>query len=339
MALEIQQKNDNWIFIVPVFGVDLTKVINNEIKICQVTFICMEKLVRTRKRFGIPNKISDYRTDFFQQKFSTVAILRQNGKIEDIRVRLYKIIEEELYIFLSSFFGFTKRNYFHSAGVLGNGKFTYFEDIFLSSTTQNVLNCNTKAVNQMPLTTCRYWKNYQKKYHFFDNLLKIINSKSNKFKELKRIAFLIGKSFNSNDIVDSFLYNMIIIETLLTIRNDKQKEALIERLNSFFDWLTNWDNDIDNKIEGLYKKRSAYVHNLEYNQITITDLLFTDELIFNLLFNIVKHPKEFSSKEMLINFSKKIEAEKILGIKESKVRPKTFSYISKKYDEKDYKVL
>lgn len=336
---EILLEKDNWLFILPIYGLELTKEVNSEIKIDSVTFISVEKLKRVRKKFLIPNKISELRTTFFKnENIKTVALIRQNGEIEDIRISLYKRVQDELNILISSFTGFNNRNFFHKVDYLDNNENSKVSEIFISTRRESRYTDQDKFINIIPLLTCSFWKRYQKKNHYFFDLLKIIKSKKSKFKELKKVSIVIGKSYNCNDIVDSFLYNMIIMETLLTTRNDKQKETLVSRLGAFFEWLQGWDESVENQIDELYKKRSAYVHNLDSDNITIQDVLFTDTLIFNLMNNIVKHPKLFSSKNDLIEFSKKIEAEKVLGIK-SKIRPKTFYFLEKRYKEEDYKYL
>ena len=50
--------------------------------------------------------------------------------------------------------------------------------------------------------------------------------------------------------------------------------------------------------------------------------------------NIIQHINIFRSKEAVIEFARKVEAEHILGVK-PKVRPKTFTYISRYYTESD----
>jgi len=68
--------------------------------------------------------------------------------------------------------------------------------------------------------------------------------------------------------------------------------------------------------------------------VTVEDLLFVDDIMVNLLWNILSHPKLFRSKEDVIEFGRKVEAERILGIK-PRVRPKSLQYISRKYTEQD----
>ena len=85
----------------------------------------------------------------------------------------------------------------------------------------------------------------------------------------------------------------------------------------------------------MYKKRSALVHNGRRELITREDLFFTDELLQNLFHNIVGHHRIFTSKASIIEFSKKVQAEHLLGIN-AKVRPKTLRYMRGIYSLVDY---
>lgn len=47
----------------------------------------------------------------------------------------------------------------------------------------------------------------------------------------------------------------------------------------------------------------------------------------NVLMNLVWHPKLFSSKDAFVEFSKKVEAQRTLGEKRLRVRPRGFRFI------------
>ncbi|MBG33198.1 MAG: hypothetical protein CL552_08910 [Alcanivorax sp.] len=128
---------------------------------------------------------------------------------------------------------------------------------------------------------------------------------------------------------------MIAIETLLTSSNDKFSQELPKRVEAFIGWTTDWEiQNFESKIKQLYEKRSAFVHSGKFSSITIPDLLFTDKILLNVFYNICKHIDIFHKKQDLIDFSKKVQAEKTLGIK-PKVRPKTIMFISPNYSKRD----
>ena len=92
------------------------------------------------------------------------------------------------------------------------------------------------------------------------------------------------------------------------------------------------------RIKEVYKKRCDFVHDGNRESIAIEDVLFTDDLLLNVLINIVKHPKIFYSKKQLIKFAEKVKAEHLLDIK-PKVRPKSLRFINIHYHQDDYEKI
>lgn len=88
----------------------------------------------------------------------------------------------------------------------------------------------------------------------------------------------------------------------------------------------------------MYKKRCSYIHEGNEKSITINDIIFSDHIVFNILKNIVDNLEIFKSKQDLVDFSKKVEAEDILGI-DSKVRPSTTSFTHLHATEFDYEKI
>jgi hypothetical protein len=113
----------------------------------------------------------------------------------------------------------------------------------------------------------------------------------------------------------------------LLTKEDKLLDTLPKRAEAFLGWILYWeDEDYGGRIRDVYLKRNLLLHQGKRNNITEQDLAFTDHLLLNLLTDLVRHPKLFRSKEDVIAFSERVEAERVLGVK-PKVRPKTFMFI------------
>jgi hypothetical protein len=129
---------------------------------------------------------------------------------------------------------------------------------------------------------------------------------------------------------------MIAIELLLTQQGDFYNSALPERAEAFIGWSINWKRlNYRDRISDAYRKRCGFIHAGNREAITIKDVLFTDDIILNLLVNIVKNTDIFYSKKQLIDFSEKVKAEHLLGIK-SKVRPQSLQFVNLQYIRDDY---
>ena len=152
---------------------------------------------------------------------------------------------------------------------------------------------------------------------------------------IRNAAVYIGKSWSTKNINDAFLFNVIALETLLTENHDKYRAELSSRIKSFIGWVGYWSTEnYENRINEIYTKRCKLVHEGRFDLINADDVLFTDDLLFNNIDNIINHIILFNSKEKIIEFSKKIEAEHLLGIK-GKTRPKTIRFMHKNYNDKD----
>lgn len=303
------------------------------------------QLERIRLRLGLPNKISEYRSinnsglgDFFD-KNSTFAIYVEDGKPNDSEVNFLAKVREAIDLIRLSELGFSRRWSNSNIGIASESKVGQISFTAINSSEE--LSWYSSYKTHGKLNTLRIDENW-KSYHlegFFIDLVKIINGKykiSKKWRsDIKNAAKLGGQSQASNDLPQAFLWNMIAIEALLTSSNDKYSQELSNRVEAFIGWTTDWKiENFDSKIKDVYEKRSAFVHSGDSQSITIPDLLFTDKILMNVFYNICKHIDIFKSKQDIIDFSRKIQAEKILGFR-PKVRPKTMMFISPNYSERD----
>ncbi len=339
----IEEIRLQWLFIVPIHNLEFSPDTDREQKICRVTFIATDKFKLVRKRFGLQKRISELQTlqqEFFE-KHKTLAIIHMKGAIEEVRPQCFKLVEKELNILLSSFIGYDKRSYKNKVGIVGHVSYGIIEHAFMSTDTELSM-YNSDASNYKPRTVDTYWRKHQRKNFFFQFISMVNDRRSPQRgykKELLKAVELMGKSFNSNDIVDAFLWNMIAIEILISKQGDKYRETLTARFTALFGWLDKWEKEnYRDRIEKVYKKRSAYVHDGNMDAIEVEDLLITDELLLNIIRNIVKHPEVFTSKDALIDFTQKVEAEKTLGLP-SKVHPRSFRYIRSHYTKDDLNML
>ena len=348
---ELRTKRGAWVLIIPISGLTLTQEVRREFRIHRVVLIERDKLSRVRKRFNIPHPIS-----FIKKRIQsgwdildvskTFAIIRQTGQIEAIESKCLQMIKDELAILAMSRLGYTKRRTNAHIGFYGEENSNAIQYLFIDS--KDVGQYGTRygriffpeRYNDLRLNA--QWKNFHK-WAFFFNFLKIITKQTKVDhawrKTLCQAVILIGQSQNSHDKNQSFLWNMIALESLLTKQGDSYTEVLPKRLEAFIGWVGYWQSaNYEIRIHEVYKKRCEFVHTGNTQNIKVEDVLFTDDLLFNVMSNIVSHINIFRSKDAIITFTKKVEAEHILGIP-SKVRPKTLHFFSQTYREDDYKEI
>ncbi|WP_152669455.1 hypothetical protein [Synechococcus sp. GFB01] len=327
-------------------GLRLTDAVKEEIVINRVTFISVRKLVRVRKRLGIPEPISHLRSrysmvEFLNRPDQVVAVLRQTGRPHDIDSTVRRIVTEELFILAASQLGFKKRRY-NSYPVIGGTTARRFAHLCINTNLSGGICSGRTAGKLHDLITDERWIAYNRNV-FFKNLIETLEGRlkveASWKQALRKVALLVGQSQSSSDVAHAFLLNMIAIEVLLVEEQDKQKDALPERVEAFIGWVGYWHTRAyEKRLREAYKKRCLYVHSGAFSEIQIKDLLFMDDILLNVLANILGHPAIFVSKRAVIEFSNKVSAEKILGLQrpgKSRVRPKTLLHISRQYSESD----
>ncbi|WP_435357132.1 hypothetical protein [Emticicia sp. SJ17W-69] len=339
------EEKNNWVYITPIYNLEITGELDKEIKIGRVTFIDIAKIPYVRKRLGLPCVFSviiskKYENIIFKES-KTYAFLIFRGDPEEKKEECRLIIEEAVNILSLSQLGYCSRQNNSQFGII---KQRDFANSYILNKSKFIGSIHMSFENKvLPFCLNKEWRNFHDNFFFF-NLIAIIST-SNKEIQVKwkdtivRAAVMIGKSMKSRDLETCFIWNMIIVEMLLTEQGDKYTDMLPERVEAFIGWVGYWKEEkFEEKIRELYKKRCEFIHDGNSKNIKIEDLLFMDNLVFNLMWNIVNHISLFPTKKSIVEFSEKIKAEKLLGIK-SKVLPKTFKFMNREYDEDDYKKI
>ncbi len=345
---EIESTDGTWLFLAPVRNLNIGTAVDFEFTVNQVTFVDASRLAKRRKRYGFNYPISEIKKRYkgiinrFFHEEKTFATLRLTGKGKDLKQRFINQINDELSIISLSQLGYSRRSH-NSSPVLSKEKILGQRSSLMFNLSADTSYQPNEVVGKIgSLNLDERWRNFQKKVFFYD-LLKIISGKTkvapNWRKDIMNASILAGQSQSGHDIPQCFLWNMIALETLLTQRDDKYSEKLPERTEAFIGWAKDWKvKNFEAKIKDIYKKRCLFVHTGQRDHISIADILFSDDLLLNVLNNIVRHPRIFRSKGRLIEFSEKVQAEHLLGIK-PKIRPKTLQLIRPRYTEKDFEKI
>lgn len=342
----IDTTKDEWTFIVPIENIELSKKVGNEYRINRVVFITKEKLFRVRKRFGIGKRLSQISknkiTQSILESHKVFAVLKITGVLDSVKVEAMNLVKEELLILSASQLGFGTRARRASPRIFGFGNPSKRESVFIGCTNNCYSASSSIKKSMQNLRFDHYWIAHAKK-NFFNQAIRIIRGdikvKKSWQDEIRRALVLIGESQVAESKFHAFLWNMIVMEMLVSVQGDKYSESIPEHLEAILGWMWEWkEGKYSDKIKELYTKRCEFVHSGNYASITSQDLAFTDEILTNLVTNIVRHHNIFYSKGSLRSFSEKVKAVHLLGLK-SKVRPKTFKYIKPHYNQHHYKEM
>ncbi len=350
---KLTDKYGDWIFITPIDGLRLTKDVNEEFIINRVTFVSREKLPRIRKRLGLPATLSNLTEiisqndkgfkrivkDFFKS-YKTFAVLPYKGRPKEKQKDCIRIVREELSILSLAQLGWSTRKFNKRIEIKTSDKALVYKTIDINKHQKEFTHGLKTTFNPVPFELDKEWISFHKRFFFFE-LLKIIRGESPVSKKwrtiLHRASVMVGQSQNSNDLTFCLLWNVIALEMLLTREGEKISDKLVSRCEYFLGWNEDWINEkYETRIREIYKKRCDFVHNGDIKLIEIKDLLFTDDLIFNILNNIVRYKTKIKDIKDIFDFSEKYEAEKILNQK-SKYQFGKFELLRKHYTEDDYK--
>lgn len=344
--MKVQDKTGNWIFIAPIEGISLTNETSFEFTIDRVTLVSEARLRRVRKRLGFTESFSEISKRIGKEnpvnellsESEVFAVYRCKGKGSDLESEMKREVTRELDYFSASQLIYTKRGR-NASPRLSQGRninsLAYC--MYLRSKPDIAIHKSlTGRYNAIKID--KYWTDYQSD-SFFLEFLSILQRKKNITaawrKDILNSTLLAGRSQSTEIRVTAFLWNMIAIETLLTGSNDKYSIELPKRVYAFLGWLNDWaENNFQQRISKLYKKRCDIVHAGNVDVVEPEDLIFSDVLLYNTLNNILNHLDIFSSKDKVIEFSEKVQAEKLLDINVN-TRPDTLSYTTLKYTAKD----
>lgn len=320
--------------MIPVGNLWLTEAVDREFRVDRVTFVHRDKLPRVRKRLGLGAPVSEIKKtirdwDFFESA-KAFAVVRHTGTPEEVEDHCLEIVREELSILTASQLGYSNRAQMRPivpAGEVSEPLIRYLAVSSRDRTRFGQLLKRTAPLGEVILD--RRWKSYQGEM-FFMNLLKILRGKTEVEgswrKELRRASVMLGESVGANDLLKSFVWNMVVLELLLTEQGERTRDALPSRAEALLGWVSFWEPEsYEERLSDVYSKRNALLHSGKRENISYRDVAFTDHLLVNLLLNLANNPRLFGSKSDVVQLSKKVEAERTLGLKSS-VRPRNLRF-------------
>lgn len=113
-------------------------------------------------------------------------------------------------------------------------------------------------------------------------------------------ATLLGRSRLAMTMADGFLFNIMALETLLTNRGERNGHRLACRLFGLLGWhLSQVRPECFEEIQRLHDIRCQIVHDSDYTNLTVRQLLLSDIYATHALLNVVRMSKIVRSKAEL----------------------------------------
>src|SRR5437762_6771983 len=96
---QVRETKGDWIFIVPIGGLVLTKAVDQEFRIRRVLFVAKEKLPRIRQRLGIQTPISQIKISTSYKHFfedaDAFAVTRCKGTPATSKLECLNLVRDE----------------------------------------------------------------------------------------------------------------------------------------------------------------------------------------------------------------------------------------------------
>ena len=336
---EVNHTDENYVVLLPIQNLTLTKAVKYRLKIGCVEFIDREYLLKNKNRYKIKESYSNFlfklksRADKFND-FKTFAFIR--SKINDSsKFKVYEKIREAVWILAASQVLYTK--------MYGYTDFGYN------------FNENNNIVNTYCFSTeSYYWKTPWKLTSpiqefklnenwlsfidgtFYQRILKVANKEklTDWEKDLLKSTMYMGKAVLSKNIWEAYTYRYIVLDILLLKKGEVgHAKNLVKRIDSLIGWILD-KKETKRFVKHLYGLRNGLFHKGDYSEITVNDLINLDTIVRNVFFNIVNLNRYFKSKDDVIDFAKKLDAYKILNKKP--IRPKALRFYGNfSYSKKD----
>jgi len=346
----------DWLFVIPVRNLRIEKELRQRVVIGRVEFIRPDKLAYVRRQFGIAYRISQLcRVDPYFRKIvqgeEALAVLHVKLKggqdFKEVTPECLQRVRDATAILSLSRCVYSRRRYREIFGIDVQSARAWQDYVFLEKGAaptklgpKPLLGGQLEGAH-IPFILDKHWWNFHSKHGFFFALLDILYGSKRKEvsrswrERLEHAALFAGRGWQTPDPVQAFLYNIFALETLL-LESGGRTEDLAKRVGAFLGWAGFWGQGerFMEKIEDMHRVRHEIVHQADTSKFTIDHLLFSDDLIFNLFLNLVKHVRLFKKQEDVIDFCHRVEAERFLGLK-SRVRPKSFRAMAPRYTDKD----
>ncbi len=290
----------------PVSGVLFGGSVDQEYRVDQMRLYSKDKFMRIRRynlQFG-PRKITEVIASWINNA-KVVGILEVCGDPTELRQECHLLIKDELNLLASARLGTSKRTRRVIIGPAGSSDQYDTMDAFIGRDVDLMSGSFSRITHDYLQITQEFLG--RAATHFFPHLLKMIREESalpTDWKNLLRsVGILIGKSQNSVEAADAFLWNMIALEQLLLLDKERQGhlDLLVLRIKALLGYCPFWiKNKMEDRIRLLYKLRCKLVHEGCRNGVDIQTVITTDELLRNVLTAITQNKTHFKSKSDII---------------------------------------
>lgn len=317
----LETTKGKYLFVSSVTGIDLRFTKHGEYRIDRVSLFQKEQFLKLRRyKFSFKNWRNSVAKSLAFNTGDALAVALVGGTNEKAQRIGHKFVRDELNILSSARLGHNSRYNRCVVGMTGCMDSYSSSDLLIGLSIGEFRFSNKNHVSDKMQLGDRVM-GFEDVFYPFPKLLRILRgsiSVSSSWENiLKNTSILAGRSQNSIEIADSFLWNVIALEQLLIGEKETSGHLpkLLERCAALFGYCPLWEKlDLTNIITTLYHARCRLVHEGDRRSISVENLIESDVILSNVMGAIVQNISYLKSKGDLIDFSRKVKARALLGM-------------------------
>jgi hypothetical protein len=293
-----------WIIIVPTEKLIVSddSPINGQWNVCDITFASKLGLANFIRQSNLPSGADILSSNMYNEHVA-FAYTKREGTISSIRNTIFRDIVEAANIIAStnairsrdcSMTGFSLYG-----SPLTKSRHEYYYDI---TSRVNVSHMHQHGM-MLPFKLDDEWHRCITVLGYNSLFARIVDPtiEANWRRQIKSAAAMLGKSMLVLERADAFLLNVMGLETLLTVRNERNGNKLCSRIDGILGWYLEKNRPgYREEIASIYQVRNEIIHDSDYTKLTTELLVRSDAYLLNCLFNITSHPQLFPDKLSLM---------------------------------------
>ncbi len=300
--------NSTWQVVVPVTGlvVDDRPPINGLWRVGDVRFMSPAAAQAYLQPPTTYSSISQNAFDMLRGPAGhadALAIVQREGTPAELRPRVFTELREAVNILASTAAFWTSRHHNCGFALSGDPRFAAKTDTFIDTTSAAWYRSAKTEGHVQPFELNAQWHNAISTAGI-DRLFAVIDDQSIDAawrRQIRASAAMLGQSMMSLKRADAFLFNVIGLETLLTRQGERNGTKLTQRIKGLTGWyLRSKRPTYEAEIKSIHQVRCAIVHDADYSNLTVEELLLSDLYLRNALLNVVLNARYFPTKDAMI---------------------------------------
>ena len=305
-----EDTHSTWLVVVPTVQLTVSNdpPVGGQWKVGDVTFMSKEALAAFLHPPNLPYEPSEQTlkavtTSPGMGEHQGFAVTSRSGTPAELRKTVFRDLREAAYVLAATNAIVSKRSSMRGFTLQGSPIVSGKKDAFLDLVGTNLAGNWNQHGMLLPFELDAVWHNTVSMsglVNLFDRIVDP-NLDPNWLRQIKSGAAMLGKSLMALERADAFLIDVMGLETLLTVRNERNGAKLAQRIKGMVGWHLRANRpDYVDEIKRIHAVRCEIVHDSDFTNLTTELLLQADMYLLNSLLNIVNLTALFPTKDAMI---------------------------------------